>query len=255
MKLFTTILLLLFAHSLNAKVVESKTPTWLTDNTQLVLVTVKDWQAATGELQTFERIDGQWQTVAEPFPVSIGKNGSAWGLGLHPIQSNGLLKVEGDGKSPAGIFKIGKGFGYTPMPNTKLTYQTMTDMDWCVDVVTSPLYNQIVSTKDVTIQAVEGSSEPMRRDLHLNGDLLYQRGFVIEHNPNNIPKSGSCIFAHIWRSPSVGTAGCTAMDAIHMDSLMQWLDTNKSPVFVLLPMTEYKKLQKSWSLPKLKEKL
>lgn len=255
MKLLITLLILMMSHSLSAKPLESKTSAWLTDNTQLVLVTVKDWQSPTGQLQRYERVEGQWQAVAEPFAVSIGKNGSAWGLGLHPNQNNGLLKVEGDGKAPAGIFKIGTGFGYTPMPNTKLKYQTMTDMDWCVDVVGSPLYNQIVSTKDVTIQAVDGSSEPMRRDLYLNGDMLYQRGFVIEHNPSNIPKSGSCIFAHIWRAPAVGTAGCTAMDAIQMDTLMQWLDTDKNPVFVLLPLDEYKKYQKSWSLPKLKDKL
>lgn len=226
---------------------------FLADSAQLIVVTVPDWQAPTGQLQRFERVNSKWVKVELPFPVSVGKNGSAWGLGLHQNPTEGPLKVEGDGKAPAGIFKIGTGFGYTPMPSTKLKYQTMTDMDWCVDVVTSPLYNQIVSTQDVSIQAVEGSTEPMRRDMHLNGDLLYQRGFVIEHNPNNIPKSGSCIFAHIWRAPSIGTAGCTAMDAIQMDTIMRWLDADKKPVFVLLPSNEYKKLQKPWYLPKLKD--
>ncbi len=225
------------------------------DNQQLVVVRVTDWQANTGKLQRFERNSGQWHAVAAPVAVSIGKNGSAWGLGLHPAQTIGPQKVEGDGKAPAGIFSLGTSFGYAPSLSTKLGYQAMTDTDWCVDVNESPLYNQIVSTKIVGVQAIEGSSEPMRRDLQLNGDQLYQKGFVIQHNPNNIPKAGSCIFAHLWRAPGKPTAGCTAMDSASMDALLQWLDADKHPYFVLLPLDQYHQLQKPWHLPKLKDSL
>lgn len=228
---------------------------WLKDSTQLVVVRVADWQASTGELQRFERTDGRWRAVAAPFAVSIGKNGSAWGLGLHPAQTDGPQKVEGDGKAPAGIFSIGTGFGYAPVLSTKLNYQAMTDTDWCVDVNESSLYNQIVSTKTVGIQAVEGSTEPMRRDLQLNGDQLYQKGFVIQHNPGNIPKAGSCIFAHLWRAPGKATAGCTAMDSANMDALLLWLDARKNPNFALLPIDQYRRLQKAWHLPSLKDPL
>ncbi len=227
----------------------------LADSEQLVVVTVSDWQAPNGQLQGFARVDGKWLAVVRPFPVTVGKNGSAWGLGAHSTQTIGPQKVEGDGKAPAGIFSIGTSFGYAPMFSTKLGYQAMTDTDWCVDVNESPLYNQIVSTRLVGIQAVEGSTEPMRRDLHLNGDQVYQKGFVIAHNRNNIPKAGSCIFAHLWRAPGNPTAGCTAMSSADMDALLQWLDASKNPHFVLLPIEQYQQLQKSWQLPKLKDKL
>lgn len=225
----------------------------LADSAQLVVVTVPDWQAPTGQLQRFERVDGKWLAVGLPFPVTVGKNGSAWGLGLHQNPTDGPVKVEGDGKAPAGIFSIGIAFGYSETLKTTLNYQAMNDTDWCVDVNDSPLYNQIVSTRNVGIDAVNGSSEPMRRDMHLNGDQLYQKGFVISHNPQNIPKAGSCIFAHLWRAPGKATAGCTAMNSIDMDALLQWLDKDKKPLFVLLPHSEYQRFQQSWQLPIIKD--
>lgn len=225
----------------------------MTKSSQLIVVTVADWQASTGQLQRFEHVNGAWQTLELPFPVTVGKNGSAWGLGLHQNPTDGPVKVEGDGKAPAGLFSIGTAFGYQESLATHLNYQAMNDTDWCVDVNESPLYNQIVSTREVGIDAVEGSSEPMRRDMHLNGDQLYQKGFVISHNPENIPKAGSCIFAHLWRAPGKPTAGCTAMSSIDMNALLLWLDNDKKPLFVLLPTSEYQRLQASWQLPPLKD--
>lgn len=219
---------------------------------QLVLVTVPDWQADTGILRRFERIDGRWSAVAPPFAVTVGRNGSAWGLGLHQPQSDGPQKREGDGKAPAGVFTIGSAFGYLPALDSGLPYRAMQASDWCVDVSGSPLYNRIVSTEDVGVDAVKGSSEPMRRDLHLDGDPVYRKGFIIQHNSGNSPGRGSCIFAHLWRAPGVPTAGCTAMPEPDMDALLAWLDADKHPLFALLPESEYRRLHESWQLPETK---
>lgn len=216
---------------------------------QLVLVTVADWQADTGSMQRFERIDGRWTPVAQPFAVTLGKSGSAWGLGLHQPQSDGPQKREGDGRAPAGVFTIGTAFGYLPAIDTGLRYRPMDASDWCIDVSGSPMYNRIVSTEEVGVDAVKGSSEPMRRDLHLDGDPVYRKGFIIQHNAGNSPDRGSCIFAHLWRAPGVPTAGCTAMPEPDMDALLAWLDDAKRPVFVLLPVAQYKRLREAWQLP------
>ncbi len=241
---------LCFAFSLSASENQNFV---IAESSQLVVVNVTDWQSPTGQLQRFEQVNGAWQAIGPPYPVTVGKNGSAWGLGLHQNPEAGPFKIEGDGKAPAGMFLIGTAFGYQESLATNLNYQVMNDTDWCVDVNDSPLYNQIVSTRDVGIDAVEGSSEPMRRDMHLNGDQLYQKGFVISHNPDNIPKAGSCIFAHLWRSPGKATAGCTAMSSIDMDALLLWLDNDKKPIFVLLPASEYQRYQGSWHLPLIKD--
>jgi L,D-peptidoglycan transpeptidase YkuD (ErfK/YbiS/YcfS/YnhG family) len=115
----------------------------------------------------------------------------------------------------------------------------------------SPLYNTIVDAKTVGGPAVEGSTEPMRRDLHADGDVRYRTGFVIQHNPANVDGAGSCIFAHLWKAPGQATAGCTAMDDAAMRALAAWIDPARHPVFVLLPRAEYERLQGEWQLPKL----
>jgi L,D-peptidoglycan transpeptidase YkuD (ErfK/YbiS/YcfS/YnhG family) len=221
------------------------------DADQAVLVITPDWQSPNGMLQAFERKKGAWQPIGDSIAVSIGKNGSAWGLGIHPQQPPGSSKIEGDGKAPAGIFNIGTAFGYAPSINTLIPYQGMDSSDWCVDVNDSPFYNRIVTTKEVGFDAVKDSTEPMRRDIHLNGDMVYKKGFVIAHNPSNIPKGGSCIFAHLWRAPGVATAGCTAMPEAAMDGLLAWLDVDKNPIFILLPQSEYNQLHATWQLPEL----
>lgn len=218
---------------------------------QMIVVVTADWDASSGELRRYERADGRaaWREVGEAAPVTVGRAGSAWGIGLHPAQSSGPQKREGDGRAPAGVFALGTAFGYAGSVATALPYRAMSDTDYCIDVPASPLYNRIVDAREAGENAIAGSTEPMRRDLHANGDQRYRLGFVIEHNPNAQPGAGSCIFAHLWKAPGEPTAGCTAMEDGVMEQLVGWLDPPRKPVFVLLPVTEYERLQLPWGLP------
>lgn len=221
---------------------------------QLVLVTTGGWDANQGTLRRFERPDDSvpWHEVAA-FDVSIGRNGSAWGTGLLAVgdKEAGPRKREGDGRSPAGVFTLGTAFGYAGTAATGLPYQAMEASSWCMDVPASPHYNRIVDAREVGEPAVHGSSEPMRLDLHRDGDSRYRLGFVIGHNPDNVPQGGSCIFAHLWRAPGESTAGCTAMADADMEAMLEWLDADKAPRFVLLPDTEYRRLSRRWHWPTL----
>ncbi|MCC4601074.1 L,D-transpeptidase family protein [Xanthomonas melonis] len=219
----------------------------------LIVVTTHDWDSTQARLQTFTRTDGQWRPAGAGFAVALGRHGSAWGEGLHPAQPNGPQKREGDGRSPAGVFAIGPAFGYATHLNTALPYQAMTATHYCMDVPASPLYNRIVDAAQVGQAAVAGSTEPMRLDLRTPGDGRYREGFVIAHNPAAIAGRGSCIFAHLWRSPGQVTAGCTAMDPADMQRLLAWLKPADHPLFVLLPRAEYARLQTTWQLPALDE--
>ena len=216
---------------------------------QLVVVTTAHWDAPVGSLRTFERKGEAWREVGTARAVSIGRTGAAWGLGLHPAQHEGPRKREGDGRSPAGVFAIGAAFGYPETVETGLEYQAMQSSDWCVDVPGSPLYNRIVDADEVGSAAVKDSTEPMRRDLHVDGDQRYRIGFVIEHNADGQDRAGSCIFAHVWKAPGAATAGCTAMSDADMQQLLRWLDRRQSPRFVLLPAAEYDRLRGHWQLP------
>jgi len=217
---------------------------------QLVLVTSADWDATEGELRRFERDGEDWKQVGETTPITLGRTGSAWGIGLNDTHGEGPVKHEGDGKSPAGVFGIGPAFGYASSVRTGLDYQAMGANDWCIDVPGSAYYNRIVDRSTVKAPDLDKSSEPMRRDLHLDGDQRYREGFVIEHNADGaVNQGGSCIFAHLWKAPGEATTGCTAMASASMDALLGWLDVRRRPVYVMLPQAQYASLAHDWNLP------
>jgi L,D-peptidoglycan transpeptidase YkuD (ErfK/YbiS/YcfS/YnhG family) len=216
---------------------------------QVVLVTTGSWDATHGTLRTYERDSRGWHAVGGGQPVVVGRSGSAWGTGLSGTPTDGPRKKEGDNRSPAGVFRIGDAFGYAASADTQMKYRALQAGDYCIDATTSPLYNRIVDTRDVGEAVVKDSTEPMRRDLHVNGDQRYRLGFVIENNANNVPGAGSCIFAHIWHSSDTPTAGCTAMELDVMQHLLAWLRPERKPVFVLMPERTYATLWRKWQLP------
>lgn len=230
-------------------------PVITSETHQLVVVVIENEQDITGDLLTFERTLDQksktqfWSRNEVSTQVVVGKNGIAWGKGLHPKQQ-GIHKKEGDGKAPSGVFALGTAFGYLPNVDTQLAYTQMSADDYCIDVNGSPYYNQIVSKAIVGVDGIKDSSEPMRRDLHLQ-DHLYKKGIVIAHNAENISGEGSCIFMHVWRDSHKPTAGCTAMSEAALDQLLQWLDKNKQPAFVLLTKAQYLEFQQRWLLPEI----
>jgi L,D-peptidoglycan transpeptidase YkuD (ErfK/YbiS/YcfS/YnhG family) len=241
-----SVLVLLLAAAAQGRTPDNRMP--LGNAQQLVLVTTADWSATEGLLRRYERAGGSWRAVGGLMSVTVGRNGSAWGTGLGEIAGE-PRKREGDGKAPAGAFAIGSAFGYAKGVATSLPYRAMRESDWCIDVPASPLYNTIVDANEVGAAAIDGSTEPMRRDIHAGGDQRYALGFVIEHNPARTPGGGSCIFAHVWKAPGEATAGCTAMAQASMRELLAWLRPESKPVFVLLPEAEVARLRETWGLP------
>ncbi|MGH8101475.1 MAG: L,D-transpeptidase family protein, partial [Chthoniobacterales bacterium] len=70
------------------------------DCAQLIVGTAPTWDSMRGNLQFFERQNGDdWKCVAGPFPVLFGKNGVAWGNGLAGTGEPGLQKKERDGRA------------------------------------------------------------------------------------------------------------------------------------------------------------
>ena len=219
------------------------------DAGQMVLVTTADWDSTSGELRRYERVGNAWKQVGNASDIVVGRTGTAWGIGLNTRHGEGPIKHEGDGKAPAGVFSIGSAFGYAETARTGLKYKAMGSNDWCIDVPESAYYNQIIDRSLVKAPGLDQSSEPMRRDIHLDGDQRYREGFVIEHNASNVRNAGSCIFAHLWSAPGTTTAGCTAMAPASMDTLLGWLDMRRKPVFVQLPQAQYRQLRVEWNLP------
>lgn len=219
----------------------------LAHHEQLLVVTTQGWNEKQGTLSLYQRRNGDapWTPVQTSIPVVVGKNGLAWGIGLHPQQTQVLCKKEGDGKAPAGIFALGKAFGFataSEMKKLQLAYIHLNEHIEAVDDPLSSHYNRIVDRREVSFDWT--SSEKMSEV------SLYTIGLEVHHNfPNPQAGAGSAIFLHIWRSPTSGTAGCTAMDRKDLDRILCWLDPTKNPVLVQLPIEEYQSLKNSWHLP------
>jgi L,D-peptidoglycan transpeptidase YkuD (ErfK/YbiS/YcfS/YnhG family) len=217
---------------------------------QMILVTTADWSSVTGQLSRFSRakVTEPWAAVGDEIPIVVGRSGLAWGRGVHGNPPDtGPVKHEGDGKAPAGIFRLSSAFGYAARDAVsfiKMPYTQATSTIECVDDADSTRYNRLVDrSQSRTIDWK--SSEQMLRP-----DDLYRLGVVVEHNANTpLPGGGSCIFLHIWSGPSNGTSGCTAMDASRIEELLAWLDPDESPILVQLTKPLYLKLSESWGLP------
>ncbi|MGE8067713.1 L,D-transpeptidase family protein [Pseudomonas sp. NPDC089569] len=210
---------------------------------QLIVVISRNWDDIQGTAQRYERHGQSFEKVEAPFAVVLGKHGMGWGKGLldsGPLQ--GPVKEEGDGKAPAGIFRLGTAFGYAPGADTRLPYLALSADIECVDDSQSRRYNQLVD--DSIVARDWTSAERMHRN-----DDLYRQGIFIEHNTPASPAAGSCIFFHIWRGPSTPTRGCTAMDPADIARLFNWLDPRQSPLLVQLPEAQYEQLRVRWNLP------
>ncbi len=221
----------------------------------MLRVVATDWQSSKAHLQCFQRMHDQalWQETGPAVPVSLGRNGLAWGRGLHPesIQS-GRQKQEGDGCSPAGIFRLSGLFGALS-PGSQgakrlgMPYFQTSDNLKAIDDPASRYYNQIV--KETLCEVIDWNShEEMRRPDH-----RYDMGAIIAHNVSPcVPGAGSCIFLHIWEAPGIPTAGCTAGSPEHIRTICEWLDARASPVLVQLTESEYLTRRADWQLPEMR---
>lgn len=217
-------------------------------NRQLAVVRSSSWYAASGILERFARdADGRWVRAGTEVPVSLGRNGMGWGRGVHPPQSAGPVKKEGDGRSPAGVFSLQSAFGIAdglPSGAHGFPYRHTSSSTYCVEDVRSDHYNQIIDSNELTRTTWEKWSE-LRR-----ADGLFDWGIIVRQNASEtIRGAGSCVFLHVWRGPRLPTAGCTAMPREAIEELLGWLAPESAPLLVQLPRSTYDRLRAAWALP------
>lgn len=217
---------------------------------QALVVTTAGWSASDASLRLWERKDirSPWLPAGESIPAVVGRNGLAWGRGIHPdAAAEGPQKREGDGKAPAGIFRLGPAFGEAPRESllwVDLPYLQMTRESRCVDDPASALYNLLLVNEGIVPKSWT-SSEEMKRT-----DGQYRLGALIGHNAYPVAAgAGSCIFLHSWKGPSAGTAGCTALSASGLEAILRRLKAGAKPLLIQLPQAEYERLRNPWGLP------
>ncbi|HEX8678394.1 MAG TPA: L,D-transpeptidase family protein, partial [Chthoniobacterales bacterium] len=176
-----------------------------------------------------------WQRVSPEVPVTLGRNGLAWGVGLHAQRA---AKREGDGRSPAGVFQLERIYGRDARaPSQHFPYQQLSAGMEGVDDSQSRYYNRLVDAPQVRDRDWR-SSEKVRPS-----NPMFRWCVEVRHNWEQRPALGSCIYLHIWKAPGVPTSGCTAMSEPALERLVGWLDRAKRPLVVQLPESEISELR------------
>ncbi|MGD6816111.1 SH3 domain-containing protein [Metabacillus sp. 84] len=183
---------------------------------QVILVTNKTAGSRNASIQVFEKGNGAWKRIYSINGV-VGKNGMG-------------AKQEGDGKTPSGKYTLGFAFYRGTMPQTNLLKKRIAPDSVWVDDSRSTFYNTWQSSKT---KGKWASAE--RMDIP-----QYDRGFVINYNPERIPYKGSAIFFHIAGSSGY-TAGCVAASRADTEKIMKWVNPEKKPVIIMTPEAELSK--------------
>ena len=123
-------------------------------------------------------------------------------------------KIEGDGKTPAGIFPLRRVFyraDRVALIETRRPLAAIEPDDlWCDDP-SHPHYNRLVR------RPFGGRTEALWR-----GDGAYDVVVVLGHNDDPpIPGMGSAIFIHLAHTDDRPTAGCIALARAHLFGLLR----------------------------------
>lgn len=152
--------------------------------------------------------DGLLRFEDREFRCAIGKNGVV----------SADAKTEGDGKTPAGTWRLRYVMYRSDRrasPHTDLPVTTISFSDgWCDDP-THPDYNRPVRLPFDT------SHEKLFRD-----DGLYNLIVVLGHNDDpTVSGKGSAIFMHIARPDYTGTEGCVALGEKDLETVLSMCTT------------------------------
>jgi L,D-peptidoglycan transpeptidase YkuD (ErfK/YbiS/YcfS/YnhG family) len=193
---------------------------------RLVLVTAETMDATAARMRLYERNSpaAPWRALGADEPATVGRAGMAWSHFFRRFARRGEpIKVDRDKRAPAGVYSIGRSFG--TLASSRPDHLHVTADTVCVDDWRSPAYNTITSRKLVGPKV---HAENMSRILP-----MYRRGLLVDYPTDAKARAGSCIFIHVWRSPTTGTAGCVALPESRVQALQAF--SEGGAVLAILP--------------------
>lgn len=160
---------------------------------------------------------GGWKAVKKLGDIKgfVGRNG---------ITDN---KIELDGYTPGGLFRLGGAFGIRQKPDTKMPYRQVTQDSWWVDDPKSAYYNQWV---EAPCAYGWSSAEHL---IDFPDDYAY--AVIVEYNTAAVaPGKGSAIFLHCGAH---STSGCIAVKEEDLLNILKWLDPAGNPEILIESFT------------------
>ncbi|MBQ7608838.1 MAG: hypothetical protein IJU76_12865 [Desulfovibrionaceae bacterium] len=173
------------------------------DTDQLVVLDVVGENDATLRLYEKKESDGGlvWSEVLKT-DAKFGRNG----LGK---------TMEGDEKTPSGVYTFTEAFGIADNPGTAFKYTKLNKNHYWDTNPKSRTYNTLVSVK-------KGKRSKVKGEHLIEGTEAYQYALVINYNPERRPEVGSAIFLRCTTGePS--TAGSVTVDADALKTLLMQL--------------------------------
>jgi L,D-peptidoglycan transpeptidase YkuD (ErfK/YbiS/YcfS/YnhG family) len=201
-------------------------PETLRNAKRLLVVVAATMDARVASVRIYERSSQQanWNEVGNRKPAVLGRNGLAWGWDQkYFARPEEPIKHEGDFKTPAGIYPVGRAFGFAAHGPGQDYLRLQKAKTFCVDDVRSPHYNSIIS-KTLAGEHVTGED--------MASIPLYRKGLLVGFPTNRADKGGSCIFIHVWRAPGSSTSGCVALREDDVAQIQDW--ASKDATFTLI---------------------
>ena len=186
---------------------------------QIVVAFKLDMKDKDYKVMGLEKAKGKWKLAIAPVKASIGRNGFA--------KEN--EKMEGDGKTPIGLYALGKLYSYDDAIDTKLPFQQVDSLDKWIDDSTSNDYNKYVRGE---------TNAKSFENLKLNS-IDYKYCMVIEYNTKPVVKGkGSAIFFHVADEKYSPTSGCVAIAEKDMLQYLNWLKPRKKKGMMISGIVE-----------------
>lgn len=189
-------------------------PAPLASATRMLLVAPRAMNSTTATAQRFSRASPQssWRPAGGPFTALLGYRGVAWAHSFRGFAAKGEpVKVDGDLRAPAGVFRVGRSFGLKP--SRRAGYLRLTTGTVCVDDPRSPAYNTITSRAKVGWR-VHGENMWRVRQ--------YGQGLLVDYPTDRAARAGSCIFIHLWVKNAKGTHGCVALPPTRLTAMQDF---------------------------------
>jgi L,D-peptidoglycan transpeptidase YkuD (ErfK/YbiS/YcfS/YnhG family) len=208
-------------------------PALLIDAKRLVLVTAKTMNDKDATMRLYERASASqpWRPLGAPEPAVVGKRGMGWSRFFAKLARPGEpIKIDGDKRAPAGVYRIGRSFG--TLPSSRPGYLHITSDTICVDDPSSPAYNSIASRARLGSQVHAENMSAAPRS--------YGHGLLVDYPTDAKAKAGSCIFIHVWGSSHGGTSGCVALPEPRVKGLQDF--SAGGAVLAILPQTALDRL-------------
>jgi L,D-peptidoglycan transpeptidase YkuD (ErfK/YbiS/YcfS/YnhG family) len=176
---------------------------------QVVTVRVASSRATVAVVEVWARTPTSYTRVAGPWQARVGRNGV------------GRVR-EGSGRTPAGVFPLGTGFGVGVRdPGSHLGWFTAGSRDWWGSDVRSPAtYNKHVRCRRASCPFRTSHAEHL-----VDYPRAYRYAILMGYNtpPQAVVGAGSAFFIHVGTGGA--TAGCVSLSA----SRVVWLLRRMKP--------------------------